>query len=148
MTVYTRWKKRRHTQVGLVKNAKGLLYKKPGLPKDSYSLTASLVESERVNGVPRQRFVAYLGTMQVWDNNDCPVVIATGGTVYEAHLVNFWRAVEKRLDALGDVVPDREQIELKIAKVVPCPDADTRQRIDKAREAWLDQLEQAFSTAS
>ena len=63
MTIYVRWKKRRQTRLGWVENAKGLLCKKPGLPKDSYALTATIVESKRINGVPRQRFVAYLGTI-------------------------------------------------------------------------------------
>lgn len=145
--MYVRWKKRRHTQPGVVKDANGKRHWETGLPKSTYALTAALVESKRVNGSPRQRFVAHLGTLQVYDSVERPtVVIGTGGKAYQARVVAFWRKVEKRLDALGDVVPDREQIELKITKTVPRPDEQTRQRIDQMREEWEARLAEAFSS--
>ena len=129
----------------MVKDASGQRHWETGLPKESYALTAALVESKRVNGTPRQRFVAHLGTLKVWDNGVGDVVMGSGGKSYQAVVVSFWRDVEKRLDALGDVIPDREQIMLKIAEVVPRPDEETRQRIDRMREEWRAQLDEIFS---
>ena len=143
--MYIRWNKRRQTRLGLVKGTNGKYRNERGVPKDSYALTAALVESKRVNGSPRQRFVAYLGTIQVWDDREQDAVIGTGGTSYEDDIVKFWRDVGKRLDGLGDAVPGRKQIESKIAKVVRRPDGEVLQRQSKARKVWLAQIDEALS---
>jgi hypothetical protein len=73
--------------------------------------TAVLVESIRVNGKPRQRHIAYLGSFGRW--------------LLEPHNVDrraqWWRNVTSKLDALGKRVSpdDRRKIEAALTKAVP-----------------------------
>jgi len=97
--MYVRWKKRMRTR--------------QGVPTGMYALTAVLVEGVRVNGKPRQRFVAYLGT--IWG-----IVTAVHG-----HRLRFWKRVDANLDRLTEPV-DRERTEAKLAEVVPRPTAESQ----------------------
>ena len=152
--MYVRWKKRRMTRSEWVHVADdwprdpddmGYHAKQPGRPQGCYALTATLVESKRVNGKPRQRHVAYLGTITVWD--DLPwygeswrtLPIGTGGVACESHTVSFWDDVRKRLDALNGRV-GRKRIMASIAATVPRPNAKTRRRTERERKAWLEGL--------
>jgi hypothetical protein len=73
--------------------------------------TAILAETKRVNGQPRQRHLAYLGSISEGENKIL---------IQRCH---FWDRVADRLDGLGGRVKDREQIEAAIAKKVPRPSA-------------------------
>lgn len=82
------------------------LKKKPG----GDLLAASLVESVRVDGKPRQRTVAYLGSIAESDTQP-------GG---RSVLVRcFWRAVRERLDALALDAATADAILVKLAERVP-----------------------------
>ncbi len=72
-------------------------------------LCAVLVESRRVDGEPRQRTIAYLGSIR----EGC-IESALGWHV------EFWHDVARRLDQLGDgLAPDeREKVEAALAKRV------------------------------
>ena len=84
-------------------------YASKGRSKDK--LTAILVESHRVDGRPRQRFVCYLGTIREWTVLD---------RVYW-HLVDFWISADKKLDDLQIDQDARQKIETKIAERIPRP---------------------------
>lgn len=70
--MYVRWLKRELTRTTAYHGRFGI---------GGYALSAALVESRRVAGRPRQRFVAHLATVRVWDastgRGDVP--IAGGG---------------------------------------------------------------------
>ena len=85
-------------------------------------LTAVLVECRRIDGRPRQRTVAYLGS------------IREGGIESTlARLVKFWLGVTERLDQLGDAITpeERERIEAALAKRV--------RRVTNAEQAELNE---------
>ena len=73
-------------------------------------LIASLVRSVRIDGKPRQRVVAYLGSI----------------SEYHAQLPwcqrYFWKQVESRLSRVADT--DREKVERSILAVIPRPTAE------------------------
>lgn len=97
------------------------LMKKPG----GDLLAASLVESVRVDGKPRQRTIAYLGSIAEADTQP-------GG---RAVLVRcFWRAVRERLDALPLDAGTSDAILVKLAERVPAadPDAERAARVELA----------------
>ena len=72
-------------------------------------LTAILVECRRIENRPRQRTVAYLGSIR----EGC-----IESTL--ARHVKFWLGVTERLDQLGDAITpgERERIEAALAKRV------------------------------
>jgi len=70
---------------------------------------AVLVESTRVDGKPRQRFVAHLANYH------------EGGRVEYYPHVDFWRQVERRLKSLNLAADVRERVERKLAERVPRP---------------------------
>ena len=85
-------------------------------------LTAVLVECRRIDGRPRQRTVAYLGS------------IREGGIKSTlARHVKFWLGVTERLDQLGDAITpeEHESIEVALAKRV--------RRVTDAERAELDE---------
>ena len=85
----------------------------------AHALSAALVESVRVNGSPRQRFVAHLGTVRVWENGRGQVAIGRG-RASPSDLMSFWRSVAAKLDALNEPF-DREVVESMIGATVPRP---------------------------
>jgi hypothetical protein len=92
--MFMRWKKR-------------LLLRPPG----GQALSAQLVRSERVEGRPRQRFVAYLGTVHVnW--------IERG-----FHRKLFWRGADQRLANLDLPAAERARVERALQATVPRPTA-------------------------
>jgi hypothetical protein len=74
--------------------------------------TAILVESTRVNGKPRQRHIAYLGSIDYW---------ALNGKNDVQYRAQWWHNISSKLDALGNrVLPEnRRKIEAALAKEVP-----------------------------
>ncbi len=72
-------------------------------------LSAILVESVRIDGLPRQRHIACLASVRDIDNIE--------------RQLKFWESVTRKLDALGNrMTPaERAKIEAQIARKVPCP---------------------------
>ena len=100
--------------------------------------TAVVAETRRVDGKPRQRHVAYLGS------------ITERGMQIDLPRCNFWDRVAARLDALGNQITatDRNRIEAAIADKVPRP--TPAQYKDAARAAaqlfgweWLTEPQRA-----
>ena len=75
---------------------------------------AVLVESRRIDGKPRQRHIAYLGSALSLDNQT------------DLYRVYWWNEIKARLDQLGNVIPAEQRlgIEAALAKKVPTPPPD------------------------
>jgi hypothetical protein len=80
-------------------------------PYGDITWTAILAETKRVNGQPRQRHLAYLGSMS---EERSKILVQR---------CDFWDQIVDRLNKLGNRITDREQIETAIAKKVPRPSA-------------------------
>jgi hypothetical protein len=80
-----------------------------------------LVESRRVNGSPRQRFVAHLGTIRVWENGEGEVTIGNGGQARQSGIIAFWDRLSRKLDTIAEPY-DRAAVEAMVASRVPRPD--------------------------
>jgi hypothetical protein len=91
--MYVRWKRRP-------------LKKSNSYDPDPQQLTAYLVESRRVDGKPRQRTVAYLGSIRE------RFLSEPGRRRW------FWREIAPRLDALALPHIEREAIETTVARIV------------------------------
>lgn len=92
-------------------------------------LTAVLVESHRIGGKPRQRFIAHLGS------------IAERGIPHYWHRHDFWQSVEKAIEHLSLDATTSTQIQESIERVVPRPSDESRQ----AASAALVELERHAS---
>jgi hypothetical protein len=98
--MYVRWKKREsRARRGYVETVQN--------PDPPVILTAMAVESVRVDGKPRQRIVAYLGT--IWERNI--------EHVWRRHY--FWEAADKALNAMPQ--PHRSKIEAELLAKVKRP---------------------------
>ena len=84
-----------------------------------HAISAVLVESRRVNGSPRQRFVAHLGTVGVWENGRGQVAIGTGRALH-SEVMGFWGRVSRSLDGVAEPF-DRDVVEAMIGATVPRP---------------------------
>ena len=90
-------------------------------------LTATLVESRRVNGKPRQRVIAYLGSIR----EKCAQT-----PEHVNHQLGFWNSVGAKLDGLANqITPDeRARIEAKLAARVRIPTPESpRKRPSKKK---------------
>jgi hypothetical protein len=114
--MYVRWKKRQMTRTGRCRGWNQI---------GAHALTAVLVESRRVNGSPRQRFIAHLGTIRVWEQGRGEVAIGTGGQAWWAEIIAFWDRLSRKLDALEEP-PDRDAVEAMVSANVPRPDDKLR----------------------
>jgi hypothetical protein len=78
---------------------------------DAAQSYAVLVENTRINGVPRQRHVAYLGSNLYPEDQN------------HYYRYRWWRQMTARLDQLGNMIPaeQRPKIEAALAKRVPLP---------------------------
>jgi hypothetical protein len=108
--MYVRWQRRderRRTTIRFV-------YMVP--TADEYAV---LVESVRVNGEPRQRHVAYLGSYDDDPRDFIPLHWRNGPDLH--YRVWWWHRMTTKLDALGNVIPadQRPRIEAALAKKVP-----------------------------
>ena len=118
--MFVRWKTRQLT---------GSIMRDP-----TKSLTAVLVESKRVHGKPRQRFVAYLGRIHedlLEHDSHC---------LYRA---KFWDMISVKLDQVHEPF-DRAKVEASIAKVVPRPTpeqvATDEEEVARRRAAFEGQM--------
>ncbi len=113
--MYVRWRKRELTRTTRSHGRFAI---------GGHALSVVLVESRRVAGRPRQRFVAHLATLRVWDaatgKGDVPM--AGGGRACRTDARGFWECVSRKLDAI-DRVFDRNVVEARIAARVPRPGA-------------------------
>lgn len=80
-----------------------------------YSLSAVLVESRRVDGHPRQRYVKHLGAVR----ERC--------TGIPGHALGFWQTADAALTALGLVATEHQAIERQLSARVPRPSAGAMQ---------------------
>jgi len=92
--------------------------------------TAHLVESVRVNGSPRQRTLAYLGSIRErhLDPN------ADGSSSFRGF---FWRDASAKLDGLTLDPEHRDRIEASLEVVVPRPSDEAIARDQQARDARI-----------
>lgn len=93
---------------------------------------AYLVETRRVDGAPRQRVVAYLGTIG-------GQYLRTDyyGYPHTAAWARFWHGVDAKLDALGVSGEERARHEAKLADVVPRPDPDILKTLQAQAAVFL-----------
>ena len=89
----------------------------------SYVLYAVLVESQRVNGAPRQRVVRHLAHIKEM------YLDAT------AHREWFWQRVDWHLDDLAISPDDRARIEEKLSTTVARPTAEELVELEKDQRA-------------
>jgi len=94
------------------------------------SLYCVLIESQRVNGAPRQKVICYLGSLD--ENNREKLWLR----------VDFWDAVDAKLAKLDLTRREKAKIEDSIGRVVArVPEAEAAAfRLE--REKWLLELEQ------
>ena len=72
-----------------------------GYRRGSVTLTAVLLESRRIDGQPRQKYVARLGTLCVWANQDPgEYTRVDGGFAHSGAVIQFWHGLIERLDGL------------------------------------------------
>ncbi len=121
--MYVRWKKRQMMGTG---------WDRGRHPMGAHALDCVPVECRRVNGRPRQKFVAHLGTLQVWENGRGDVAIGTGGRACPAPIIAFWDRLSRKLDALK-VPHDRDAVEAMISANVPRPDDEMREHVGAGR---------------
>jgi hypothetical protein len=126
--MYVRWKKRQMTRAA---------WGRGPCPIGAHALACVLVECRRVNGRPRQKFVARLGTLQIWENGRGEVAIGTGGHAHAAAIIAFWDRLSRKLDALK-VPHDRDAVETMVSAKVPRPDDEMRARVGGRRQSRID----------
>ncbi len=70
-------------------------------------------------GSPGSLYLAYLGTIEVWDDvGTGDIAVGTGGRAKWPSVVMFWQRVSRQLDTLGGRC-DRQAVEGMIAAKVP-----------------------------
>jgi hypothetical protein len=99
--MFVRWQSRKKTR--LVRLGRG--------ETGDTRWTATVVEAVRIDGKPRQKHVACLGS--IYESR----FASTGGRAA------FWNMVTDRLDGLDDRIrpSERRAVEIAIARKVPCP---------------------------
>ena len=109
--MYVRWKPRR---------------RKAGYNRGCLFLTAVLLESRRVDGQPRQKYIAGLGTLRVqhqhlpkWDSQD--LVEVHGGFTSIGDVIWFWHDLTECLDGLELSPKQRQVIESQVGSRIPKP---------------------------
>jgi len=83
--------------------------------REEWLLTASLVESVRINGQPRQRTIRYLGSIR-----ECHLDLEGQSSIF--HRGYFWRSADTNLESLDLSVLEQARIVATLEDVVPRPD--------------------------
>ena len=113
--MYVRWKRKQRKDI-----VRSERYESESVPYPLYRQVrepawlraAVLVESRRVNGLPRQRTVAYLGSIrECYLTPDHPHGVL--------HRTYFWRAVEAKLGSLDLPAGERARIVATLETTVP-----------------------------
>jgi hypothetical protein len=121
--MFIRWKRR--------KRSKTKPDRDPGIQSDAGdSLYCVLVESQRINGVPRQKVVCYLGSL---DENDREKLWLR---------VDFWDAVDGKLARLDLTRHERAKVEDSICRIVARVPAAEAAAFRLEREKRLQELEE------
>ncbi len=114
--MYIRWTHRRSTAVDWVTRLRAGARGRAGNNPGDVSHYAYLVQSTRIDGKPRQRLVAYIGS----------IVDSQGGTRRTTRCLSnpadrywFWRDAGAKLDAAGLADAARARCEAALASVVP-----------------------------
>jgi len=96
--------------------------------REEWLLTASLVESVRINGQPRQRTIRYLGSIR-----ECHLDLEGQYSIF--HRGYFWRSADANLERLDLSDLERAIIVAALEDVVPRPDPEERaQALERAEE--------------
>jgi hypothetical protein len=101
--MYIRWKRQRRRDIKRYEWGAGTRI------EEQWLLSASLVEARRVDGAPRQRTIAYLGS------------IREGQMTEAGPASRFWSSVERKLDELVLSDDQRATIESRLTDKVPRP---------------------------
>lgn len=115
--MFIRWKRRKKVKAGR--------YGAPRRHSDKGdSLYCVLVESQRVNGSPRQKVISYLGSVDEGDRERLGI------------RVNFWDRVVAKLDQLKLQPVERTKIEEAIALMVSRASEDEAATFRKERDEY------------
>ena len=121
-----------------------------GRERGSVTLTAVLLESRRIDGRPRQRYVAGLGTLsvqvelhQIHDPEE--YLRVDGGFVHSGAVIGFWRHLADRLDGLDLAPQQRQSIESKIASRIPRATDVQRLANDEKLKEMVERMEKLTS---
>jgi hypothetical protein len=117
--MYVRWKRRE-------KSAGKYSWNGPG----RVALSAVLVKSERVNGRPRQKFIAYLG------------IIEEGRKTLYFHQREFWQSVDRHLAELQLSSELRDKIERDLIAVVERPTQEGLEKVLSELKTLEQRIEQ------
>jgi hypothetical protein len=133
--MYVRWqsRKRRKPTFGhhgkLIRQARRYrdrIFARAGTNEPDRHWRAVLVENVRVNGIPTQKHIAYLGG------------ITESAIAIPAQRMFFWDGVLKCLDRLSISKPERNRIVAAVAKKVEGPPSKAeRKRIERRRRELL-----------
>jgi hypothetical protein len=105
---------------------KSFSIRKP-ITREEWLLTASLVESVRINGQPRQRTIRYLGSIR-----ECHLDLEGQSSIF--HRGYFWRSVDTNLASLDLSDLERARIVAGLEDVVPRPDPEEIAQAHKRAE--------------
>ena len=95
-----------------------------------FLLAALLIQAERRDGKPRQKVVAYLGSIKE-ERVPSPYIRKW-----------FWRDVDRRLDSLGLEAEVRQKVEASLVVRVPRPTEEEIDAADQAREERFRQIKE------
>ena len=127
--MFIRWKRR--------KKAATKPWRRPRRRSDAGdSLYCVLVESQRINGSPRQKVVCYLGSLDEGDREKVWL------------RVDFWDEVLRKLDGLQLPPRDRKKIEESIARVVSRVPQQDAAVFKKERQKYREKKAQLFQMSS
>ena len=123
LEMFIRWKRRK-------KAASSPLRRPRRGSEAGDSLYCVLVESQRINGVPRQKVICYLASLNEGDREKMWLRI------------DFWDRVRPVLIKLNLLPRERAKIEQSISLLVAPASAEEVAGFEKEAEAWLRGLEQ------
>jgi hypothetical protein len=117
--MYIRWKRQRRRDVKHWERGAGTRI------EEQWLLSAWLVEAQRVDGAPRQRTIAYLGSIRE------SRLTAAGPASW------FWSSVERKLDGLNLSDHQRATLEARLTDKVPRPSEEAVAQWDVALDARI-----------
>ena len=96
------------------------------------AVEARLVEGVRIGGKPRQRFIAYIASIEEPNNS--------------SDRVDFWDVASHVLDHLGNRIgAERSKIEASLAANVPRPTAQERRTYVPRFERWQKRRDEVWA---
>ena len=126
--MYIRWKTRRT------------------MGRDEVALTAILLESRRIDGQPRQKYLAGLGTLRVQQQPLAEHFAEVhGGFAYIWRVIRFWNKIAGCLDDQDLDADQRLSIESEIASRIPKP-TDAQRLANEAGMEAMRSLSNTFTS--